>query len=94
MEKDLIMYYLSKIENKVKIYSLRKTEALKNDLLLYLEICIELCNMLEKRFFRNVLMEKEFFQDLQAKILLNNVENVFGIIANKKRELESSDTAH
>ena len=67
---------------------------LKNDLLLYLEICIELCNMLEKRFFRNVLMEKEFFQDLQAKILLNNVENVFGIIANKKRELESSGTAH
>lgn len=87
MEKDLILYYLKKIEKKVKLYFLNGNETLRNDLLMYLEICIEVCNMLERKFYKNVNKERMLFQDIQSSVLLRDMGSVLNFILDKKKEL-------
>lgn len=92
MDKDLILFYLLKIEGKAKVYFLQSSEAARNDLLMYLEICIEVCNMLEKSFYKKVDAERRLFQDIQGNVLVKDIGSVLNMISGKKKELESSRT--
>lgn len=90
MDKDLVLFYLRKVEEKVKICMLNVNEALRNDLLMYLEMCIEICNLIKKRFYRDVSKYKSIFDEIQSQILLKDFNGALKIVLNKKKELEHS----
>lgn len=87
MDKDLVLFYLKKIEEKIKICMLNTNETLRNDLLMYLELCIEVCNLIKKRFYKDVSVYKNIFDEIQAEVLLKDFNKAFNIISSKKKEL-------
>lgn len=87
MDKDLVLFYLKKIEEKIKICALNANEALRNDLLMYLEMCIEVCNLIKRRFYRDVSIYKNMFDEIQAQILLKDFKEGLKIVLDKKKEL-------
>lgn len=87
MDKDLVLFYLKKIEEKIKICALNTNEALRNDLLMYLEMCIEVCNLIKRRFYRDVSKYKSMFDEIQSQILLKDFNEGLKIVLDKKKEL-------
>lgn len=88
MDKDLVLFYLKKIEEKIKICMLNTNETLRNDLLMYLELCIEVCNLIKKRFCKDVSIYKNIFDEIQAEVLLKDFNEALKIVLDKKKELE------
>lgn len=87
MDKDLVLFYLKKIEKKIKICTLNTNETLRNDLLIYLEMCIEVCNLIKRRFYRDVSKYKSMFDEIQSQILLKDFNEGLNIVLDKKKEL-------
>lgn len=93
MDKDLKLFYLLKIKKKIR-WIIENGEISKNELLMYLEICIEICNMLEKRFYKKVNEEREDFKNIQAAVLYNDYFNALEYTVIKIKELDDSEKTH
>ncbi len=87
MEKELIEFYLKKISLKLQ-WILNNNDAIRNEILIYIEICIDICNLLEKRYYRAVNEERETFQNIQATILEKDYFNALEYTNIKIKELE------
>ena len=86
MEKDLKLFYFKKIKSKIK-WIIQNNETMRNDLLMYLEICIEVCNLLEDKFKQNTGRDKDIFQQIQNCVLLNHYFEAYEFITIKEKEL-------
>lgn len=69
-------------------WTLNNNEAIRNDLLMYLEICIDICNLLEKRYYKAVEEERNIFQLIQASILEKDYLNALEFTKLKIKELD------
>lgn len=87
LEKELVQFYLNRISMKLQ-WTLNNNEAIRNDLLMYLEICIDICNLLEKRYYKTVGKERNIFQLIQASILEKDYLNALEFTKLKIKELD------
>lgn len=87
LEKELVQFYLNRISMKLQ-WILNNNETIRNDLLMYLEICIDICNLLEKRYYKTVREERNIFQLIQVAILERDYLNALEFVKLKIKELD------
>lgn len=91
MDRDTKLFYLLKIKNKLDFKIQNSNNYLfNNELIKYLEICIDICNLLEKRYFGNVKDIRDLFLLIQATIKNKDFYNARELVKIKIKELESS----
>lgn len=87
MEKEVILFYLKSIKDKLK-FMINETDVIKNEVLLYIEKIIDILNMLSEKYLDNTEDTKKTFEQIQSTILLNDYASALEFTLIKMKELD------
>lgn len=94
MDKETRLFYLTKIRNKLqfKLQNLRKSDnyLMTNEIIKYIEMCIDICDLIERKYFENLKEVKNFFSLVQATVMQKDYYNAKELVEIKIKELEQS----
>lgn len=94
MDKETRLFYLTKIRNKLqfKLQYLYEPDnyLMTNEIIKYIEMCIDICDLIERKYFENLKEVKNFFNLVQATVMQKDYYNAKELVEIKIKELEQS----